>query len=113
MKKLFLMLVLVLGMGLPGMAQEMSELAGKISDVVRVQGTVVGENIVSAAILDDQIVRVGDVLLVDEATGHLVTKLGASEIPQHPTHLKVKVVAIAHGNVVINHEDINLSLLAR
>lgn len=84
-------------------------LANKIANSVRIQGTVVGQNIVSAAILDDLIAREGDTFLVDE-TGRLVARLFEKEIDNHPTSLKVRVVSIAHGAVVLEYEGTNLSL---
>ena len=113
MRKLLLILTLVFSLTQPMCAEENSELNSKIANAVRVQGTVVGENIVSAAILDDLIVRVGDTVLIDEATGRLVAKLGAEELDDHPDKLKVTIVFIEHGNVGVRHLDVTISLLAR
>lgn len=113
MRKLLFVLALVCCLAQPMRADENLELNSKIANAVRVQGTVVGANIVSAAILGDLIVREGDTLLVDEASGRLIIKLAPNELGDHPEHLKVKVIHILHGNVVICHLDANISLLAR
>jgi len=113
MRKLLLILTLMCCLGRPVLADENSDLGDKIAKAVKVQGTIVGENIIPAAILDDLIAREGDTFLVDETSGRLVAKLGPEELGDHPDRLQVKVVIIVHGNVVINHLDVNISLLAR
>jgi Na+-translocating ferredoxin:NAD+ oxidoreductase RnfG subunit len=113
MRKLLLILTLVTCLAGPLLADDSLSIEDKIAKAVKVQGTVVGENIVPAAILDDLIARVGDTFLVDEASGRLIARLGTEELDDHPANLQVKVISILHGNVVISHLDVNISLLAR
>jgi Na+-translocating ferredoxin:NAD+ oxidoreductase RnfG subunit len=113
MRKLMLILALVTCLAGPLQADDNPSLDNKIAKAVKVQGTVVGENIVPSAILDDLIARVGDTFLIDEASGRLVAKLGNKELDDHPANLQVKIVSILHGNVIISHLDVNISLLAR
>lgn len=99
---------LMLGITDQGYADE--SIANKIVSSVRIQGTIVGQGIAPAAILDDLIAREGDTFLIDAETGRLVARLFEKEIDNHPANLKVKIVSIAHGAVVLEYEGTNLSL---
>ena len=112
MKRFILALALMCTLTLPLQAEELS-LGEKISHVVKVQGTVVGEKIIAAAILDDLIVREGDVVLVDGATGKLVVKLLPKELDSYADDLKITVVSITHGHVIISHAGQIINLAAR
>ncbi len=112
MKNLFSVIILILALAMPIVAQDNWELSNKILNNVKVQGTITGDKIVPSAIIDDKIAREGDIFLIDESTGNIVLQLFEKELGDHPDHLKVKVVAIAHGNVVLAHVGTNLSLIA-
>jgi len=83
----------------------------KIVESVKIQGTVTGENIKPAAIIDDLIAREGDVFLVDSETGNLQMRLGASEAPKYAPELQVKIIAVTAGSVVLQHNGTHLVLV--
>jgi len=114
MRKLLLAFALILSLSLPVLADDVVlSTADKIKHVVKVQGTVIGEKIVSAAILDDIIVREGDVVLIDVASGRLVAKLGPKEIENYPEERLLAVVSIVTGHVAVKYLGESITLIAR
>ena len=101
--------ILLIALAMPAAADE--AIANKIISAVKIQGTVVGKNITPSAIVDDLIVHEGEVFSIDSETGHLMSRLFPKEIDDHPSDQKVKVISIAHGNVVFEYEGTNISLV--
>ena len=94
---------------------ETTKLSFAIGNNVKVQGTIVGVDIVPAAILDDLIVQEGNVFLINDS-GNLVRRLYTKEIDKElkhgatPRNKQVTIKQIYPGGVTVEHNGTLISI---